>query len=130
MMHEQCVELIRHRKHYMKVRNRKKVAFAVFYPGFPLGVLALWTMTVTTGVIADANMPALIAPINMAAHGGAAATLQRTQGPSHVCVGPMLFYELCSVIINYLGQFICRSQALSYNLSNGLNRLVRFGLAT
>lgn len=114
----------------MKVGNRKKIAFAVFYPGFPLGVLAFGTMTVTAGVIADANMPALIAPVNMAAHGGAAATLQRTQGPSHVCVGPMLFYELCSVIVDYLSQFIFRPQVLSYNLSNGLNRLVRLGFAT
>jgi hypothetical protein len=87
-------------------------------------------MTVTAGVIADANMPALIAPVNMATHRGGAAMLQRAQGPSHICIGPMLFYELCSVIIDYLSQFICRSQALSYNLSNGLNRLVRLGLAT
>jgi hypothetical protein len=75
-------------------------------------------------------MPALIAPVNMATQGGAAATLQRAQGPAHIRIGPVLFYELCSVIVDYLGQFIFRSQGLSYNLSNGLNRLVRFGLAT
>ena len=114
----------------MKVGNRKKIAFAVFYPGFPLGVLALGTMTVTAGVIADANMPALIAPVNMATHRGAAATLQRAQGPAHIRIGPMLFYELYSVIVDYLSQFIGRSQGLSYNLSNGLNRLVRLGFAT
>jgi len=114
----------------MKVGNRKKIPFSVFYPGFPLGILALGTMTVTAGVIADANMPALIAPVNMATHGSTAATLQRAQGSAHICVGPMLFYELCSVIVDYLSQFIFRSQGLSYNLSNGLNRFVRLGLAT
>jgi hypothetical protein len=51
----------------VKVRNREKIPFSVFNPGFPLGVLAFGTMTVTAGVIADANMPALIAPVNMAA---------------------------------------------------------------
>lgn len=56
--------------------------------------------------------------------------LQRAQGPAYVCVGPMLFYERFCVIVDYLSQFIFRSQGLSYNLSNGLNRLVRFGLAT
>jgi len=114
----------------MKVGNRKQIAFTVFYPGFPLGVLALGTMTVTAGVIADANMPAMIAPINMAAQRCATATLQRAQGPAHISVWLMLFYELYSVIVDYLSQFIGRSQGLSYNLSNGLNRLVRLGFAT
>ncbi len=129
-MHEQCVELFRNSKHDMKVANRKKIAFAVFYPGLPLGILALGTMTVTAGVIADANMPALIAPVNMAAQRSTAATLQRVQGPAYIRIGPMLFYELYSVIVDYLGQFISWPQALSYNLSNGLNRLDRLGLAT
>ena len=114
----------------MKVWNRQKIAFAVFYPGFPLGVLALGTMAITAGVIADANMPALIAPVNMATQQGAAAMLQRTQGLLNIRSGPMLFYELCSVIVDYPGQFIFRPQGLSYNLSNGLNRLVRLGSAT
>lgn len=73
--HEYPVELIRQGKHYMKVRNRKEIAFTVFYPGFPLSILALGTMTVTAGVITDANMPAMIAPVNMTAQRGATATL-------------------------------------------------------
>jgi hypothetical protein len=51
----------------MKVRNRKKITFTVFNPGFPLGILALGTMTVTAGVVTDADMPALITFVNMSA---------------------------------------------------------------
>ena len=95
----------------MKVGNRKQIAFAVFYPGFPLGVLALGTMTVTAGIITDANIPAMIAPINMAAQRCATATLQRAQGPAHISVWLMLPYERSTVFIDYLGQFKGRSQS-------------------
>jgi hypothetical protein len=67
MMHKKSVELVRDGKYYMKVGNGKKITFTVFDPCFALGVLAFRTMTVTTGVIADANVPAMIAPVNMAA---------------------------------------------------------------
>jgi hypothetical protein len=49
----------------MEIRNRKKIPFTVFDPCFALGILAFRTMTVTTGVIADANVPAMVAPVNM-----------------------------------------------------------------
>jgi hypothetical protein len=51
----------------MEIRNRKKIPFTVFDPCFALGVLAFRTMTVTTGIIADANVPAMITPVNMTA---------------------------------------------------------------
>jgi hypothetical protein len=51
----------------MKVWDRKQILLAVFHPCFPLSVLAFWTMTVTARVVTNADMPALIAFINMSA---------------------------------------------------------------
>ena len=42
----------------------------------------------------------------------------------------MLLIKCFSKPVNYLCQFICRLQSLLYNLSIGLNRLLRFGFAT
>jgi len=74
-MQEQTIELIRYGKNNVKIRYRKQVLFTVFNPGFPLSILALGTMAVTAGVIAYANMPALIAFINMSAQRRCTATL-------------------------------------------------------
>jgi hypothetical protein len=49
----------------MKIWDWNQVGLTTFDPRFPLGVLAFWTMTVTATVITDANMPAVIAFINM-----------------------------------------------------------------
>ena len=114
----------------MKVGNRKKIAFTVFNPGFPLCVLALGAMAVTAGIVANADMPAMIAPVNMAAQGCAPATLQGAQRPSNIGIGRILLFKIFYVTFNDLGQFKRRSQSREYNLSNGLNRLVRLGLAT
>jgi hypothetical protein len=35
----------------MEIRNWKKVFLSVFYPGFPMGVLAFGAMTVTATVV-------------------------------------------------------------------------------
>ena len=63
--YKQTVEFIRYGEHNMKIGNRKQILFAIFNPCFALRILALWAMPVTAGVIADANMPALIAFIFM-----------------------------------------------------------------
>jgi hypothetical protein len=130
MMHEQPVELIGQSKNYMKIGNRQKIPFAVFNPCFALGVLAFGAMTVTTGVVTDAKVPALIATVNMATQRCGAATLQGAQRPTHVCIGKVLFDELFAVTVDYLSQFKDRSHPFSYNRSNGLKRLLRLGLAT
>jgi hypothetical protein len=64
-MYEQTVELIRNGKYHMKIGNRKQVPLPVFNPGFPLGILAFGTMTVTATVLRDTDMPARIATIFM-----------------------------------------------------------------
>ncbi len=51
----------------MKIRHWKQILFSAFNPGLPLGILALGTMAVPAGIIADANMPACIAFVNMPA---------------------------------------------------------------
>jgi hypothetical protein len=76
VMHEQPVELIGNREYYVEVGNRQQIPFAVFYPCFTLCVLTPGTMTITTGVIADANVPAFLAPVYMSPQGCCAATLQ------------------------------------------------------
>jgi hypothetical protein len=65
MMQKQPVELVGDSKHNMKIRYRYQVLFTAFNPRFPLGVLAFGTMTVAATVITYANVPALIASINM-----------------------------------------------------------------
>jgi hypothetical protein len=67
MMKEQTIECIRYRKNNMKVWDRKQILLAVFHPCFTLSILTLGTMTVTTRVVTDADMTALIAFINMSA---------------------------------------------------------------
>jgi hypothetical protein len=51
----------------MKVWDRKQILLSVFYPCFPLSILALGTMTVTARVVTDTDMTTLIAFINMSA---------------------------------------------------------------
>jgi hypothetical protein len=66
-LNKQAIEHVRYCKDNMKVWYRKQILLAVLYPCFPLGVLALGTMTVTARVITNADMTALIAFVNMAA---------------------------------------------------------------
>jgi len=67
MLKKQTIEFIRYCKHNMKVWDRKKVLLAVLNPCFPLGILALGTMTVTARVVTNADMTTLIASVNMSA---------------------------------------------------------------
>jgi hypothetical protein len=67
MLNKQAIEHVRYCKNNMKVWDRKQILLAVLYPCFPLGVLALGTMTVTARVITDTDMTALIAFVNMSA---------------------------------------------------------------
>jgi hypothetical protein len=67
MLKKQAVEFIRNRKNHMKVWNGKQILLTVFHPCFSPSILALWTMTVTAGVVTDADMPALITFVNMSA---------------------------------------------------------------
>jgi hypothetical protein len=67
MLNKQAIERVGYCKDNMKVWDRKQILLAVLYPCFPLGVLALGTMTVTARVITDTDMTALIAFVNMSA---------------------------------------------------------------
>ena len=80
----------------MEVRNRKQILFTVFDPCFALRILAFGAMPVAAGVIADANMPALIAFVYMSAQGRCTATQQGTQGALHISVGCMLLLQTLS----------------------------------
>ena len=64
---KQAIEFIGNRKNHMEVWHRQQILFTAFHPCFPIGILALWAMTVTAGVVTDADMPALIAFVNMSA---------------------------------------------------------------
>jgi hypothetical protein len=64
-MQEQIIKLVGNSKHNMKIWHRYQILFTAFNPCFPLGVLAFWTMTVTAAVITYANVPAMIALINV-----------------------------------------------------------------
>lgn len=64
-MQEQTIKLVGNSKHHMKIRYRQEILFTAFNPCFPLGILAFWTMTVTAAVITYANVPAMIASVNM-----------------------------------------------------------------
>jgi len=50
-MHEQAVEFIGNGEHNMKIGYREQVFLSIFNPGFPLGILAFWAMTVTATVV-------------------------------------------------------------------------------
>jgi hypothetical protein len=51
----------------MEVWHGQQILFTAFNPCFPIRILALGTMTVTAGVVTDADMPALIAFVDMSA---------------------------------------------------------------
>ena len=129
-MEEQIVEFFRNGENNMKIWNGDQIVFPVFNPRFPLGILALGTMTVSAGVIAYANMPACIAFINMTAQGSGTASLQGTERTLQICIGLIMFFKFNPEPVNYFCQFVNRPHCFLYNLSNGLNRFVRLGFAT
>lgn len=114
----------------MKIRNRQQVAHALSYPFFTTVSLTLRTMTVPARIVADLDMPARIASVNMTAQSRCSALLQSSKHTANVAVGMVLLLELLPVTVNYLCQFKAGLQTLAYNLSNGLNRLLRLGFAT
>jgi hypothetical protein len=48
---EYAVELVRNGKNYMEIRHRKQVPLTVFYPCFPMCILAFRAMTVAATVV-------------------------------------------------------------------------------
>jgi hypothetical protein len=77
-MDKQPVQQIGNRKYHMEIRNRQQILFAVLDPCFTLGILAFGTMVVAAGVVADAYVPAYIAPVNMSAQFPRPAATYRT----------------------------------------------------
>jgi hypothetical protein len=67
VLKKQAIQFIRNHENHMEVRYRQQILLAAFHPCFPLRVLALWTMTITAGVVTDADMPALITFVDMSA---------------------------------------------------------------
>lgn len=93
----------------MEVRNRKQILLAVLNPGFPLCVLAFGTMTIPAAVVADADMAALVAFIDMTAEYGSSAYLYRIQYPEGVCIGIECTVKAAAESFNDLSQFKGRS---------------------
>jgi len=54
------------RKNAVEIGCGQKFGFSIFKPALPGYVLALWTMTVTTGVITDPLSPTMITVFNVA----------------------------------------------------------------
>jgi hypothetical protein len=94
----------------MKIGNREQVLFALLNPGFALGVLALWTMSVTAAIIAYADMTAGVAPVHMTAQGGSTATADGIQRPENIPVGLMLIRKVAAKPFNDLSQLEGRPQ--------------------
>jgi hypothetical protein len=67
MMQKQSIEFIGNGKHNMKIWYRDQICFTAFDPCFSLGILAFGAMTIAAAIITYANMPALIALVNMSA---------------------------------------------------------------
>jgi len=67
VLKKQAIEFIRNCKNHMEVWHGQQILFTAFHPCFPIRILALGTMTVTAGVVTDADMPALITFVNMSA---------------------------------------------------------------
>lgn len=67
MLKKQAIEFIRNSKNDMEVWYRQQILLAAFHPCFPVRILTLGAMTVTAGVVTDADMPALIAFVDMSA---------------------------------------------------------------
>src|SRR5580704_11322943 len=73
----QSADLRRQRKHNVEIRGRQEFSFPL---GQPLGArccLTLWAVSVAARIIGDDAMPAMVAPVHMAAEGGRAAIANR-----------------------------------------------------
>ncbi len=104
------VKFIRHSKDNMEIGNREQILFTLLDPCFALGVLALGAMTVSTAVIAYADMTAGVAPVHMTAQGGGTATADGMQRSENVPVGFMPLRKLSAKPFNDLCQLEGRSQ--------------------
>ena len=63
-------------KDHMKVGDWKQFGFPLGDPILPVLTLALWTMAVSTAVVADPGIPAVGTSIDMSAQVSGSATLQ------------------------------------------------------
>jgi hypothetical protein len=114
----------------MKIRNREQVFLAILDPDFAVGILAFGAMTVTAAVVGNADMPAFVTTILVPAQRGCTTILDSPYYPLHIHVRPVSLNKGAAEAVDYLRQFMGRSQSFLYRRSNGLNRLVRLGLAT
>lgn len=130
IVQKQPVEHGRQSKDQVKIGYRQKICFTVLYPGLALGILAFGAMTVTAAVITDANMPARVAFINMTSQSSGTTPEQCSESTFYVGIGGMLIVKFLTEAFDYPGQFEGWFHDLAYNLSSGLNRLVRSGFAT
>ena len=71
----QATDLLWQRKYNVEILDRQQLLLAAGEPAGTLGVLTLRAMPVAAGVVADAEMRALAALLDMAAEGGGAADL-------------------------------------------------------
>ena len=78
LMDKQPVQQIGNRKYHMKIRNRQQILFAILDPCFTLDILAFGTMAIAAGIVADAYVPACIAPVDMPAQFTCPAATYRT----------------------------------------------------
>jgi hypothetical protein len=96
----------------MKIRNRKQILFSVLDPGFTLGILAFRAMPVSTGVVANADVPACIAFVHMTTQNRSTAMPYGIQSTKHIAIGSMPGCKLIPEPGYGLCQFISRLQSL------------------
>ena len=86
-----------HGKHHMKVSGRQQILLPCRNPSFTVGNLALGTMAVPAGVIADTHMAALITPVCMSAHSCCTAPFNSIKRTQMMRKGMVLRFKCCPV---------------------------------
>ena len=64
-MYGQTIERIGQGEHHMEIRDRQQLRLAGLYPVLSVFALAFRAVAVSTGIIADADIPTAVAGIDM-----------------------------------------------------------------
>ncbi len=104
------VQFPRYGKHHMKIPYRQAFLQAGFYPSFTLCTLAFGAVPVAAAIVADADMSATVAGINVSTHCSRTAVGNGIKHPGMVLQRLMFLDKRITVPAHNLRQFIIWGQ--------------------
>lgn len=124
------VQLARYCKNDMKIGYGQDLFHTCFDPFFPLLDLALGTVPVSATVVGYPLMGTVGATLEVSPQYGRSTI---DNGPDHfsfLVAYLVAFQKIVTILPEYTGHFVLRSQEMWYNTSSGLRRSSYRGFAT